>query len=266
MCASPPDTSPAVHRKHRKRLRRADPGGYRCRRAGGAAPADEAPQGQRPEGGCLGRVQHRGGSLSADPAADHLRSDPAARRPASKRKPGGCRGLRRLIGSTFSHVLCLFFVLKGDFKTQREVVWAITNFTSGGTVEQVVHLVQSGALEGVLAMLQVKDAKTILVILDSINNMFIVRCRELTRTFDLGCQMFSVTNWFVLNGQRNQNILRWVFLVPHVTRQLKSLGRLRSCVCWWRNLEGWTALRCCRTTRMTLCTEPPRVSLKSTSM
>ena len=65
-------------------------------------------------------------------------------------------------------------------------MWAITNFTSGGTVEQVVHLVQSGALEGILTMLQVKDAKTILVILDSINNMFMVRCRELTRTCYLG--------------------------------------------------------------------------------
>ncbi|XP_069023310.1 importin subunit alpha-8 [Embiotoca jacksoni] len=60
----------------------------------------------------------------------------------------------------------------GDFKTQREAVWAVTNFTSGGTVEQVVHLVQSGALEAIINLLQVKDAKVILVILDSINNIF----------------------------------------------------------------------------------------------
>ncbi|CAJ1053358.1 importin subunit alpha-8 [Xyrichtys novacula] len=60
----------------------------------------------------------------------------------------------------------------GDFKTQREAVWAVTNFTSGGTVEQVVSLVQSGALEAIINLLQVKDSKVILVILDAVNNVF----------------------------------------------------------------------------------------------
>ncbi|KAL0994958.1 hypothetical protein UPYG_G00129960 [Umbra pygmaea] len=60
----------------------------------------------------------------------------------------------------------------GDFKTQREAVWAVTNFTSGGTVEQVVQLVQSGGLDAILNLLTVKDSKTVLVIMDAINNLF----------------------------------------------------------------------------------------------
>lgn len=70
-------------------------------------------------------------------------------------------------------------MLQGDFKSQKEAAWVVTNYTSGGSLEQIVELVSQGVLQPFCNLLNAKDAKTILVVLDGLGNILQVSSQDI---------------------------------------------------------------------------------------
>lgn len=58
---------------------------------------------------------------------------------------------------------------------KKEAAWAISNATSGGTPEQIKHLVEQGCIKPLCDLLTVEDNKIISVALEGLENILKVR-------------------------------------------------------------------------------------------
>jgi importin subunit alpha-2 len=68
-------------------------------------------------------------------------------------------------------LLVLHNFFQGDFRSQKEAAWAVTNFTSGGSVQQLAALVQNGVLKPFCDLLNSKDWKIVVVVMDGLSNI-----------------------------------------------------------------------------------------------
>lgn len=69
-------------------------------------------------------------------------------------------------------------MVQGEFKVQKEAVWTVANFTTGGSVEQLIQLVQAGVLEPLINLLTIPDNKMVIIILDVLFFILQVSCSE----------------------------------------------------------------------------------------
>ncbi|XP_064131737.1 importin subunit alpha-3 isoform X1 [Loxodonta africana] len=59
----------------------------------------------------------------------------------------------------------------GDFGTQKEAAWAISNLTISGRKDQVAYLIQQNVIPPFCNLLTVKDAQVVQVVLDGLSNI-----------------------------------------------------------------------------------------------
>lgn len=62
---------------------------------------------------------------------------------------------------------------KGDFRSQKEAAWAVTNTTNGGAPEQIVDLIEKfDILKPFCDLLDAKDARIVKIVLTGLTNLF----------------------------------------------------------------------------------------------
>ena len=70
-----------------------------------------------------------------------------------------------------------------EFDIQKEAAWAVSNATSGGSPEQIIYLVQQGAIPPLCQLLTVADIKVMTVALEGLEN--ILKASQATQNVEI---------------------------------------------------------------------------------
>uniref|UniRef100_A0A8C7VP89 Importin subunit alpha n=1 Tax=Oncorhynchus mykiss TaxID=8022 RepID=A0A8C7VP89_ONCMY len=100
---------------------------------------------------------------------------------------------------------------KGDFGTQKEAAWAISNLTISGRKDQVEYLVQQNVVPPFCSLLSVKDSQVVQVVLDGLKNVLIMAGEEASTIAEIIEECGGLEKIENLQQHENEDIYKLAF-------------------------------------------------------
>nr|XP_054509723.1 importin subunit alpha-4 isoform X3 [Agelaius phoeniceus] len=100
---------------------------------------------------------------------------------------------------------------KGDFGTQKEAAWAISNLTISGRKDQVEYLVQQNVIPPFCNLLSVKDSQVVQVVLDGLKNILIMAGDEASTIAEIIEECGGLEKIEALQQHENEDIYKLAF-------------------------------------------------------
>uniref|UniRef100_A0A8C5GE81 Importin subunit alpha n=1 Tax=Gouania willdenowi TaxID=441366 RepID=A0A8C5GE81_GOUWI len=101
--------------------------------------------------------------------------------------------------------------LQGDFGTQKEAAWAISNLTISGRKDQVEFLVEQHVIPPFCSLLSVKDSQVVQVVLDGLKNILIMAGDEASTIAEIIEECGGLEKIENLQQHENEDIYKLAF-------------------------------------------------------
>uniref|UniRef100_A0A8C4HTJ4 Importin subunit alpha n=1 Tax=Dicentrarchus labrax TaxID=13489 RepID=A0A8C4HTJ4_DICLA len=101
--------------------------------------------------------------------------------------------------------------LQGDFGTQKEAAWAISNLTISGRKDQVEFLVEQNVIPPFCNLLSVKDSQVVQVVLDGLKNILIMAGDEASTIAEIIEECGGLEKIENLQQHENEDIYKLAF-------------------------------------------------------